>query len=124
MRKSDKHGLISRGNIPRAIKKTKPEGNGAAHGDEEDYDEDDFCVLSDAGCPVYRKVKPSRQDKFYKRLDQLVARLFPDNGPKELYGEQAFLRTLIACTFQASHLNKRDPVLATRYPFHGKVEFD
>lgn len=124
MRKPDKNGFISRDNNPRAVKKTKPEGNGAAHGHEKDYNDEDFCVLGDPCRPLYKKVKPSRQDKFDKRLGQLVSRLFPDKGPNELNGEQGFLWTLIACTFEASHLNKRDPMLATCHPFHGKVEFD
>ena len=99
-------------------------GNGAAPDHEKDYNDKDYYDLDDPRPLVYKKVKPSRQDKFYRRLDQLVSRLFPDNGSKELTESKELLGTLIECTFKACQLNKRDPVLATWYPFHGKVEFD
>jgi hypothetical protein len=83
----------------------------------EDYYEDEEFYDPDHPPPE------SREHVLCRRLAKLISKLIADNRSANSGEKQKFLCGLLACAIGVSLLNKRDPQLATKHPFEGKLKF-
>ena len=64
-----------------------------------------------------------REEALSDRLDKPISRLIANNGLKDFSEVQGSLSQMIVGTVKVSRLNIRDPELATRHPFQGRLKF-
>jgi hypothetical protein len=116
MRKSDKRRGSRPGKGRHGIEEQKTECDGRGRGYEDHQSDEDFYDLD-------HPPSETREDTLRCRLEKPISKLIVNNGLADFAAKRVSLRELIVCTIELSALNKRDPQLATRHPFDGKLKF-